>query len=169
MKVTIDMKVDVDDEQFDYVAMTSIVDAVCEVFKVHKRELMGKNRMRYLTHARFAVCYLGWLFTKRSLPSIGRFMERDHTTIMHGRNRAIELMREKKNPIDGTPHFKELLEASKQRAFEIEREKKNELSEIKNDVLMEVQSQIDKKVDSIRKTGYLSGDEVVFSCLNADR
>ena len=130
MEININVDVNLETE-IENVALTSIIDAVSEVFLVPKRELLNHQRPAYLTQARFAVYYLGWLVTKRSLPSIGRFMDRDHTTIMHGRNRAIEIMRNNKQ-------YKEKVELAREIAFEIQRKKMQDVKRISDEIKQQV-------------------------------
>lgn len=167
MEVSINVDVKLTEEDIEYVALTSVIEAVSEKFQIPKREIMSHARQQRLARARFAICYLGWLFTKRSFPSIGRFMGRDHTTILHGRNRAIELIRHDNrlgmHDLKGELNFGELVEASKFRAFEIELEKRNAIQDIKNDMQERLQQEAERGIDSIERTGFLRGDKVAFS------
>lgn len=126
MEININVDVNVEKE-IENVALTAIIESVSEVFLVPKRELLNHQRPAYLTQARFAVYYLGWLITKRSLPSIGRFMDRDHTTILHGRNRAIEIMRNNKQ-------YKQKIELARDIAFEIQRKKMQDVKKISDEI-----------------------------------
>lgn len=58
-----------------------------ELFDVHPRDIMGHARFSFVTLPRFALYKAlhmrGWTYGQ-----IGRFMNRDHTTVMHGAARA---------------------------------------------------------------------------------
>lgn len=153
-----------------YIALMSIIEAVCEVFDVSKEELFCKSRPLRLSYPRFATYYLGWLHTKRSIANIGRFMDRDHTTILYGRDKAIRLRKE-------NAEFAEKLEAAKELAFEIELRKemaaKQEMAEIQRKLKeeQEREEQARRKLEEARlslpKKGVLRGDKVVFSRINS--
>lgn len=154
----------------NYISLVSVIEAVCEVFGVTREELFCHARPPRLAHPRFAMYYLGWLNTKRSLSSIGRFMERDHTTILYGRDKCIELKR-------SNEEYADKLEAAKELAFEIELRKelaaKQELSEIQKKVEEqekrenEARRKLEKTRQSLSKKGVLCGDKVIFARVNS--
>lgn len=70
-----------------------VLAVVSSVTGIATQELIGPRRERAASDARHLAFWL--LDTVRedlSLPAIGRAMKRDHTTIMHGRDRVIENM-----------------------------------------------------------------------------
>jgi hypothetical protein len=75
-------------------SLESARKAVCEAFDVTKDELMSKSRAGYITVPRFAFMYLSYYLTDNSTTVVGQYLSRDHTTIIHGLRRAIELARE---------------------------------------------------------------------------
>lgn len=157
-------------EDGDFVSMVSIIEAAAKVFGVERDEIMCKSRLRRLAYPRFAIYYLGWLHTRRSIANIGRFMGRDHTTIMYGRDKCIEL---KYND----PEFAEKLEATKVLAFEIEHRKEmaaqRELAQVQRFLEKEraLESETQRKLEEARKTlstkGIIRGDKVIFPRLDA--
>jgi chromosomal replication initiation ATPase DnaA len=65
---------------------------VCDVTGVGKEELSGKCRKRGIVIARHLMAYLGTQLTTLSLSSIGARMNKDHTTIIHGRDNIKDLI-----------------------------------------------------------------------------
>lgn len=68
-----------------------LVDLAAEIFGVHPRDLMGKYRFGFITRPRFAL-YKALHLRGWSYSAIGRFMDRDHSTIIYGVERADYLM-----------------------------------------------------------------------------
>lgn len=67
-----------------------ITQAAADIFGVPVRDILSKSRFREHTSARQAVCLVAW---ERgwSSPAIGRVLGRDHSTVLHGRDRAAAL------------------------------------------------------------------------------
>lgn len=159
-----------DETETDYIGFMSIVDAVCEVFEVTEDELMCHNRARRLTYPRFAAYYLAWLYTKRSLTSVGMAMGRDHTTILYGRDKAMTLKR-------SDPEFAKTLDDARERSFEIELRKElaaqRDLDKVKAQLRreIEIESETQRKLEEARKTlsrkGVIRGDKIIFPRLDA--
>jgi len=63
--------------------MAAILAAVSSEFCVDERDILGPWRLRDVAIARQVVCWLARKLTYRSFPSIGLYMDRDHTTVMH--------------------------------------------------------------------------------------
>jgi chromosomal replication initiator protein len=61
----------------------NILQAVTKIYNVSYNELIGKSRKRQLVDARKQI--IGRMYQKGiiSLPTLGRFFNRDHTTILH--------------------------------------------------------------------------------------
>jgi|14BtaG_2_1085337.scaffolds.fasta_scaffold41768_4 hypothetical protein len=149
MQIKVDVEVNLE-EELETIALTSVIDAVGEVFHVPKREIMSKARPAYLAQTRFAIYYLAWLFTNRSLPSIGRFMGRDHTTVLHGRNRAIELMRT-------NPEYNARIEAAKNLAFQVENKRLEDVRKLTDELKKEIiQTAIEAGASSMEKKSLAS-------------
>jgi hypothetical protein len=75
------------------VKFRSVIKAVCDYFN-HPLELIkGPSRLAKNIRPRHIIYYLAWCHTGLSLPQIGRGIGgRDHTTILHGRNKIRESM-----------------------------------------------------------------------------
>lgn len=158
-------------DEGDFIGFISIIEAVSKVYDVSRDELMCKSRLRRLAYPRFALYYLGWLHTKRSVANIGRFMGRDHTTIMYGRDKCIELK-------NSDPEFAAKLEEAKELAFEIEHRKEmaaqKELAEVHHALKMEkerereTQRKLEEARQALSRKGQIRGDKIIFPRLNTN-
>ena len=66
------------------VSLREVIIAVCERFKITPQNLLGRGRQREFSKPRHMVCLLAYELTYQSLLEIGKAMDRDHTTILHG-------------------------------------------------------------------------------------
>ena len=67
-----------------------IIRACCERYGVSKMEFFSHRRRNgHLCRARQIAAYLATRFTHHTLPMIGRVMRRDHTTIIHSRDKIM--------------------------------------------------------------------------------
>lgn len=75
---------------------TEVIRRVAEMFKVTPQDIVGKARHRILIDAR---CAVALILRERGLsyPQIGRFMDRDHSTVIHNVRLAHE--RSVRNPL----------------------------------------------------------------------
>ncbi len=69
----------------------AILSTICKVAELTSKELRGRQRARHIVRARQVACFLMSRLSTRSLMEIGRFINRDHTTVMH----AIQTVRKK--------------------------------------------------------------------------
>ena len=60
-----------------------IADRVCRFHDVSPEELRGVSRKAQVALARMCVCYWARQLIGCSYPHIGRFLDRDHTTVLH--------------------------------------------------------------------------------------
>jgi chromosomal replication initiator protein len=71
----------------------NIIDQVCKYFNITKQVIVGKRRNREFVEPRMIAIYLITEFLNIPLVSIGQLLgNRDHTTIMHGRNKIQSLL-----------------------------------------------------------------------------
>ena len=61
-----------------------ILRAVCDVFGVSHNEIVSHRRWKYLVRPRMVFYYVCRELTRASLPMVGRTVNRDHTTVLHG-------------------------------------------------------------------------------------
>lgn len=64
-----------------------IVQRCAELFLIAPRDLVGRYRFDFVMRARFAL-YLALRLQGRSYQNIGKIVDRDHSTIMNGVDRA---------------------------------------------------------------------------------
>jgi chromosomal replication initiator protein len=70
----------------------AIQAVVAKHFDIRLQEMTSARRSREVARPRQIAMYLCRQFTPRSLPEIGRlFGNRDHTTVMHGIRKVLEL------------------------------------------------------------------------------
>ncbi|WP_296476390.1 chromosomal replication initiator protein DnaA [Roseinatronobacter sp.] len=82
------------------VTVEEIQRKVAEHFNIRLSDMLGPKRTRTIARPRQIAMYLSKEMTSRSLPEIGRrFGGRDHTTILHGVRKVIE-MREQDNQLN---------------------------------------------------------------------
>jgi hypothetical protein len=71
--------------------ISEIIEAVAYRFEVSPADVAGYSRQARYVRPRFAVAYLSRM-AGHSLNAIGQALNRDHTSIIHGDNRAQELV-----------------------------------------------------------------------------
>lgn len=67
-----------------------ILDILSEYFNVSEKELLGSSRTKNLKYVRQIAIYLIRKITKLSLPDIGKFFSKNHTTILYSYNKIEE-------------------------------------------------------------------------------
>lgn len=73
-----------------------IMEVTAGFFKLNVEDLESKSRSRHLVNARQIAMYLVREMTEMSLPQIGKaFGGRDHTTVIHAKDKIATLMKEK--------------------------------------------------------------------------
>jgi chromosomal replication initiator protein len=83
-------------------SLRDITDGVCTRFGLTREEIRGPARQRAVARPRQILMYLAREMTGQSLPQIGRYLGRDHTTILHGVRRINTL-------IAGQPYLAEAI------------------------------------------------------------
>ena len=71
--------------------MQLISTTVAEDFHISHVEMMSPRRLRVLARPRQVAMYLCGELTKHSLPMIGRHFDRDHSTVIHARDKVVSL------------------------------------------------------------------------------
>jgi chromosomal replication initiation ATPase DnaA len=56
---------------------------VCDYYGISFDDLLSKKRDRHLVLARRDFCHISYLKTQATKKKIGRFLKRDHTTVLH--------------------------------------------------------------------------------------
>jgi chromosomal replication initiator protein len=67
-----------------------ILEEVSSFTGVAKDKILGKSKSKDIVHARQVMIYLITQMTDLSLPAIGRFIGRDHTTALYARDKIAE-------------------------------------------------------------------------------
>ena len=78
------------------IMMADIVDAVCIMFGFLPSQIKSKRRQRDLVRARHFCMYACVKLTSRNYSEIGRYFDRDHSTVMY----AEQKMRDHTDPDD---------------------------------------------------------------------
>jgi len=63
--------------------MRVILNKVSNYFEVSEDKILDQNRAQRVKEARFVFSYLSRRYTDASLPTIGRFIKKDHSSIIH--------------------------------------------------------------------------------------
>ena len=77
-------------EKYDADALFHVV---CAYFNCFPHELRSGSRIERLVKARHTFCYLAHKYCGSSFPSIGRALNKDHSTTHHGYRRVEKNMR----------------------------------------------------------------------------
>lgn len=78
--------------QEDKVDIKDLIKIVCDVVGVPKKEIDGKRRKREYVVARQLIAYFGMSVSAQTLSSIGAWINKDHTTVIHGRDTIKDLL-----------------------------------------------------------------------------
>ena len=84
------------DKQETY-SVKSLVRAICENFGVEQDLLLGKRRVAFVMAGRHALYYLGYRNTAHTTTTLGDYLDRDHTTILHGLKKCESLLEQNSN------------------------------------------------------------------------
>lgn len=77
------------------VSLAAIEEQTCIRFNVTRAKLHSRSQHYVVAHPRMIVMYLGRQITPMSLPQIGRYFDRDHTTVLHATRRVPKLLAER--------------------------------------------------------------------------
>jgi len=73
--------------------LKEILVTVCELMQVSPESLQKPNRVQRISDTKKIYCYIAWKYTLASLKQIaGQIGNIDHTTVIHNRDRANNLM-----------------------------------------------------------------------------
>lgn len=74
----------------EQITIERIVEVVADAFNVDNSAIKGKKRAARINHARQVAMFIAREMTDESLPKIGEFFGRSHTTVLHGCNKIEE-------------------------------------------------------------------------------
>ena len=79
----------------EVITADAVVDAVCSYFKISKADLVGKKKNKEIVEPRQICAYLMTELLSIPLVSIGQALGgRDHTTVIHARDKIAELVKD---------------------------------------------------------------------------
>lgn len=78
------------------ITQEKIISSVCKFFTIDKRDLTGRKRNKEIVEPRQICIYLMWSLLAIPLATIGQIFGRDHTTIIHARDKIMELTKTNK-------------------------------------------------------------------------
>ncbi len=67
----------------DAPSIAKVATVVSEFYRVSVSDMRSERRTKVVTMARHIAMFLAYEFTSRGYPTIGRFFDRDHTSVMH--------------------------------------------------------------------------------------
>jgi len=71
-----------------------VIDCVCKYFSVKKEDLLGKKKNKEIVEPRQICMYTICSLLDMPLLSIGQLFDRDHTTVIHARDKITQMMEE---------------------------------------------------------------------------
>ncbi len=77
----------------DDVKMVDILDVVTAHYRLSLVALLSNRKTLDLREPRHVACYIGTKISTQSLPQIAVSMRRDHSTVIHSRNKIAEAIR----------------------------------------------------------------------------
>ena len=83
-----------EDYEEHILSMDALARAVANNFKIPIGDLKGKSRIKEVTIARHIAMYMSHKILKKTLEEIGKFYDRDHTTVIHGVKKIEEQIKE---------------------------------------------------------------------------
>ena len=88
------LKQSVSNENKEVMTTTNIINTVCSFYNLSKNDLLGKKKNKELVEPRQICTYLITELMSIPLITIGQAMGgRDHTTVIHARNKIAELIK----------------------------------------------------------------------------
>jgi chromosomal replication initiation ATPase DnaA len=73
------------------ISMADIMDAVCAFYDAPRWQMLSERRARSIARPRQVFCWLARELTNKSTSQVGRFIARDHSTIIHAENTIARL------------------------------------------------------------------------------
>ena len=68
------------------VKLTMILEAVSSITEIIPHDILAQNRQRAISTARHLFCYVAYKHYGYCLTAIGRFLNKDHSTVIHSIN-----------------------------------------------------------------------------------
>ena len=90
-------------------SVDEVITAVCNHYSIGKRIMLGKGRTKTVAYPRHVLMYILRIEMKLSLEEVGRVLDRDHTTIMHGVDKISHLASNNEALRDDLMRIKQLI------------------------------------------------------------
>lgn len=74
--------------KFHFFSMESLATIICDVCEVSWSKVMSTTRKADIVIARQLFCYISYNYQKKSLNTIARYLNKDHTTVIHSNDRV---------------------------------------------------------------------------------
>jgi chromosomal replication initiation ATPase DnaA len=103
----------ISERKFSAPKMRMIVKEVCDHYHIKPYEINADIRMRRYVEARWMTFYLAKTMTNASFPQIGSFLNKDHSTVVHGYHRM-------KNAINSSSETQQLVDKFKSKLMSIQ-------------------------------------------------
>lgn len=98
------------DNKKEVLTIDKIIDAACSYYSVSKADIVGKKKNKEIVEPRQVCIYLITEMLNLPLASIGSaFGGRDHTTVMHARDKIAELIKTKNNVATAVKDIKDMI------------------------------------------------------------
>ena len=69
------------------IQLMTILEAVCSSTEIIPHDILGRNRQRNISVARHLFCYVAYTHYGYCLTAIGRFLVKDHSTVINSVNK----------------------------------------------------------------------------------
>jgi len=90
-----------------YLNLYTILETICKFYNVSIEEVQSKSRLLTIVKARHIYFYIANLSTEKSLEEIGKIINRDHSTVIHGKNKIQD---KKQNSTKTNKEVQEIIE-----------------------------------------------------------
>lgn len=78
--------------KFHHLSTADLTRIICNVCEVTWQQVLSDSRKSHIVIARQLYCHLAITVQKKNLVAISRILNRDHTTIMHARDKVITMI-----------------------------------------------------------------------------
>lgn len=93
--------------------LKTILKAVSEVTNISEEDIISKSRLKEHVTARHLYCYFALKKTNKTLSVVGKFINRNHASIIHGSNKV-------KNELNNYPDVEENVIMVNSKLFKID-------------------------------------------------
>jgi len=150
------------DNSFEEISLVSLLKAVCHNLDCTKEEMMSHRKNAGIVYKRHVMYYLAHKYNSSSLTMVGKFMNRDHTSIIHG-YRKIE------RTLEGSDGFEDVIDQIVSDARIIDKNQADEVMEAAYKQRNEFERRKKLKSDKIKRNqDIISKSDGEFRIVNID-